>query len=565
MKNANSKFAQTLGQLYTAKRRLLLTGTPLQNSLPELWALLNFLLPSIFSSCDTFDAWFNRPFSQFGAAAMQDSDSTSLGHEERMLVINRLHEVLRPFVLRRVKAAVLGQLPEKVEKVLRCQLTPWQRIVYEQIQRARLNTIKPGTPRSSILEQLDDDKDLQDDDDLFTNGNDIEGSGSKAMITSQPKAARGGLNNILMQLRKCCNHPYLFRSDAYRIDEDLIRSSGKFLLLDNILPKFKAGGHRVLMFSQMTAVMDLLEEFFTYRGYTYLRLDGSTHAEERERQVARFNDPSSPIFIFLLSTRAGGLGLNLASADTVVIFDSDWNPMMDSQAQDRAHRIGQRNDVRVFRLIAAAPVEERILARATDKLNVNSLVVEAGKFNKESRAHERRKMLEELLREYCTPNDEASDVGGGRSTRGSDDEEDNVRSKADALCETIATSDQEYEIYKDLDRKAQGLKPMAMDQVPDFVKYGCDSVAHYEAQIAHNQQQAKTNNFEDSRNRGARKRRTDVSYHDSLSERDFLKLVQNGSLDKPAAAYKPLGKPGALRIRIRLSTRKRGRPKGKTH
>ena len=129
MKNAQSKFAQTLGTLYTAKRRLLLTGTPLQNSLPELWALLNFLLPSIFASVDTFEGWFNKPFAQFSgsqqasANAGSTDETCALAHEERMLVIHRLHEVLRPFVLRRVKSAVLGQLPEKVEKALRCDLT----------------------------------------------------------------------------------------------------------------------------------------------------------------------------------------------------------------------------------------------------------------------------------------------------------------------------------------------------------------------------------------------------------------------------------------------------------
>merc|ERR1719453_1692520 len=114
----------------------------------------------------------------------------------------------------------------------------------------------------------------------------------------------------------------------------------------------------------MTAVMTILEDYFRYRNYTSLRLDGSTPADERERRMYKFNAPDSPYFIFLLSTRAGGLGLNLATADTVIIFDSDWNPMMDAQAQDRAHRIGQRNEVRVFRLITTSPIEEKILARA---------------------------------------------------------------------------------------------------------------------------------------------------------------------------------------------------------
>jgi SNF2 family DNA or RNA helicase len=122
-----------------------------------------------------------------------------------------------------------------------------------------------------------------------------------------------------------------------------------------MLPKLKAAGHRVLMFTQMTAVMTILEDYFRYRGFTSLRLDGSTPADERERRMYKFNAPDSPYFIFLLSTRAGGLGLNLATADVVIIFDSDWNPMMDLQAQDRAHRIGQRSDVSVFRLVTYSP------------------------------------------------------------------------------------------------------------------------------------------------------------------------------------------------------------------
>ena len=317
MKNAQSKFAQTLGTSYQSRHRVLLTGTPLQNNLPELWALLNFLLPSIFSSVDTFDQWFNKPFAAFrqtsGSASTKEAAEgeeapASLSQEEQLLIVHRLHEVLRPFVLRRVKDQVLDQLPEKTERVLRCELSPWQRKLYRAIHTRNL---------------AGQDADMKE------------------------SAANSGLNNTIMQLRKVCNHPYLFLNDYY-VDEDLIRSAGKFELLDRMLPKLRAAGHRVLMFSQMTQVMTILEAFFAFRGFSCLRLDGSTSAEDREKRMYMFNDPDSPYFIFLLSTRAGGLGLNLATADTVVLFDSDWNPMMDAQAQDRAHRIGQKNEVRVF-------------------------------------------------------------------------------------------------------------------------------------------------------------------------------------------------------------------------
>lgn len=542
MKNANSKFAQTLGNLYTARRRLLLTGTPLQNSLPELWALLNYLLPSIFSSVDTFEGWFSKPFSQFGSAQQSAAEEgAGLGHEERMLVINRLHEVLRPFVLRRVKASVLGQLPEKIEKVIRCELSAWQKVLYEQVRSSRASSDTTSVALAGSTALKGDDE----DDTMSGESSPALGDKSEKSATHLPHATNGsrGLNNVLMQLRKCCNHPYLFRVDAYRIDELMIRASGKFLLLDSMLPMFKAAGHRVLLFSQMTAVMDLLEEFFTYRGVDYLRLDGSTPSDERERRVAKFNDPCSPTFVFLLSTRAGGLGINLASADTVVIFDSDWNPMMDAQAQDRAHRIGQRNDVRVFRLVAAAPIEERILARATDKLNMNSLVVEAGKFNKDSRAHERRQMLETLLKEYAG-DDQNSNAGS------SSDADACATSSAQQLAETIATSAEELALYNrcQAQRQERGetLVPMTEDEVPAWVRAGADS------SLATLSREPPP--FLDTRQRAAR-RKKDAPYYDSLSERSFIKLLETGSLDKPRPSYKALGRPGNLKVKLRLIKR----------
>lgn len=409
MKNAQSKFAQTLGSMYQSKHRLLLTGTPLQNNLPELWALLNFLLPSIFSSVETFDQWFNKPFASFktqtaGTTGGEDSGdmTTSLTQEERLLIVHRLHEVLRPFMLRRVKDQVLDQLPEKIEKVLRCDLSGWQRKLYSLIHKR-----------------------------------------STTMITKDGTVIGGGLNNIIMQLRKICNHPYLFLSD-WMIDDDLIRCSGKFELLDRMLPKLKAAGHRILIFSQMTQVMTILEKFFEYRKFSYLRLDGGTASEDREKRMYMFNDPDSPYFIFLLSTRAGGLGLNLATADTVILFDSDWNPMMDAQAQDRAHRIGQKNEVRVFRLVTTSPMEEKILSRATDKRNLTGLVVDAGKFHKDSSGGvDRKEMMAALLRDY-------GDTGEGEE----DGEEAEVEVPDDEqINEMMAIYDFEMTLYQKMDRE----------------------------------------------------------------------------------------------------------------
>ena len=184
--------------------------------------------------------------------------------------------------------------------MLRCDLSSWQKELYKQISKKAVET-------NPLL--------------------------NDSFVQPQPVTPSRGLNNVVMQLRKVCNHPMLFSPEGYQINEEIIRCSGKFSLLDQMLPKLKAAGHRVLIFTQMTAIMTIMEDYFSLRGYLSLRLDGSTPAEEREKRMYKFNAPDSPYFVFLLSTRAGGLGLNLTSADTVIIFDSDWNPMMDLQAQ----------------------------------------------------------------------------------------------------------------------------------------------------------------------------------------------------------------------------------------
>lgn len=208
LKNAQARFTQVLGQEYSSRNRLLLTGTPLQNSLPELWSLLNFLLPTVFSSVDSFEQWFSKPFASYksskdggasgggGGDGADDDDMGALTREETMVVIQRLHQVLRPFLLRRLKSQVLQQLPSKTEHVIRCELSAWQRHLYTQIQRYGGVALEPGT------------------------------SGASAAQHSMK-----GLNGALLQLRKVCNHPFLFR-DSYSIDDDMWRCSAKFELLD---------------------------------------------------------------------------------------------------------------------------------------------------------------------------------------------------------------------------------------------------------------------------------------------------------------------------------------------
>ena len=286
LKNEASQFSMIVRQLQT-ENRLLLTGTPLQNNLHELWALLNFLLPDVFASSEQFDEWFNL-----------DVDDT----EAKQRIISQLHKLLRPFMLRRLKADVEKSLPPKTETILFTGMSAMQKTLYRQI----------------LLRDID----------MINSTNTKDTSNSRTAIL-----------NIVMQLRKCCNHPYLFPNVEDRtldpLADHLYLNCGKMTLVHKLLKKMKERGHRVLMFSQMTRMIDILEDYCISQGYEYCRIDGNTSYDDREDRIADFNSPNSTKFIFLLSTRAGGLGINLQTADTVILYDSDWNPQADLQAQDR--------------------------------------------------------------------------------------------------------------------------------------------------------------------------------------------------------------------------------------
>mmetsp|Transcript_19225 Transcript_19225/g.43957 ORF Transcript_19225/g.43957 Transcript_19225/m.43957 type:complete len:526 (+) Transcript_19225:332-1909(+) len=319
-----------------------------------------------------------------------------------------------------------------------------------------------------------------------------------------------------------------------------------------MLPKLRAAGHRVLLFTQMTAVMTILEDYFAYRQYLSLRLDGSTPAEEREKRMYKFNAPDSPYFIFLLSTRAGGLGLNLTAANTVIIFDSDWNPMMDLQAQDRAHRIGQRSDVSVFRMITRSPVEEKILSRATEKLNMSELVVEAGKFDKTSvendNSLERKRMMEVLLVDFDINANKDNDTVGigsqpleekppefngsedGEIEEGEDDDDDNnsEASKEDDLNGLLSNNENDYQLYKALDKLKAATNDVvntslftSEEDIPDWIKYpsGKKDAALQDTNVPGS---------------GPRKRK-EVMYDDGLTEKQFLRMMDK-QFDKEEAA-----------------------------
>lgn len=214
------------------------------------------------------------------------------------------------------------------------------------------------------------------------------------------------------------------------------RTSGKFELLDRILFKLLRFRHRILIFTQMTALLDIMQKYLDYVRITYLRLDGATSADKREQYTALFNAPNSPYDIFLLSTRAGGLGLNLQSADTVIIFDSDWNPQMDLQAQDRAHRIGQKNEVRVFRLVTNTNFEQEILSRAAYKISLDEKIIQAGMYNQKSTEKDKQDRIRQILQRQHHNEDLDEEVP-------SDDQ----------INELLARSQHEFEVFQEMDHE----------------------------------------------------------------------------------------------------------------
>ncbi|EOA19864.1 hypothetical protein CARUB_v10000115mg [Capsella rubella] len=457
LKNHECALAKTLGTGYNIKRRLLLTGTPIQNSLQELWSLLNFLLPHIFNSIQNFEEWFNTPFAERGTASLTD--------EEELLIINRLHHVIRPFLLRRKKSEVEKFLPGKTQVILKCDMSAWQKLYYKQVTDVGRVGLNSGNGKSKSLQ------------------------------------------NLTMQLRKCCNHPYLFVGGDYNMwkKPEIVRASGKFELLDRLLPKLKKAGHRILLFSQMTRLIDLLEIYLTLNDYMYLRLDGTTKTDQRGALLKQFNEPDSPYFMFLLSTRAGGLGLNLQTADTIIIFDSDWNPQMDQQAEDRAHRIGQKKEVRVFVLVSIGSIEEVILERAKQKMGIDAKVIQAGLFNTTSTAQDRREMLEQIMSK-------------GTSSLGED-----VPSERE-INRLAARTEDEFWMFEQMDeerRKKENYNTRLMEEkeVPEWA---------YTSET----QEDKTN---DSKNHfgsvtGKRKRKEAV-YSDSLSELQWMKAMESEEED----------------------------------
>nr|AMP82932.1 CHD3-type chromatin-remodeling factor PICKLE [Catalpa bungei] len=329
LKNSGSKLFSLLNT-FSFQHRILLTGTPLQNNIGEMYNLLNFLQPASFPSLSSFEEKFN-----------------DLTTAEK---VDELKKLVAPHMLRRLKKDAMQNIPPKIERVVPVELSSIQAEYYRAMLTKNyqiLRNLGKGVPQQSML-------------------------------------------NIVMQLRKVCNHPYLIpgtepeSGSVEFLHEMRIKASAKLTLLHSMLKVLHKEGHRVLIFSQMTKLLDILEDYLAiqFGNKTYERVDGSVSVAERQAAIARFNQDKSR-FVFLLSTRSCGLGINLATADTVIIYDSDFNPHADIQAMNRAHRIGQSKRLLVYRLVVRASVEERILQLAKKKLMLDQLFVNKSGSQKE--------------------------------------------------------------------------------------------------------------------------------------------------------------------------------------
>lgn len=357
LKNDRSQLYEKLSRMKFGFK-VLLTGTPLQNNIRELFNLLQFL-----------DRDKN--------AEELEEEYSSLDSEK----IRTLHELIRPFFLRRTKAEVLPFLPPMVQIIVPVSMSLVQKKLYKSILGKNPQLIRAIVKKQS------------------------------GQIRKQD---RHNLNNILMQLRKCLCHPFIYNraieeytSDSEVAQRHLVEASGKLRLLNLMLPRLQERGHRVLIFSQFLENLDVVEDFLHGLGLEYGRLDGRLSAKDKQQQIDQFNQPGSTLFAFLLSTRSGGVGINLATADTVIIMDPDFNPKQDMQALSRAHRIGQQKTVLVFHLTTRASVEEKIMLKGKKKLALDHVLIER------MEAEEDEEDLESILQHGAASlfdNDDSGDI-----------------------------------------------------------------------------------------------------------------------------------------------------------
>ena len=441
LKNFNCKLVKELKQ-YMTESRLILTGTPLQNNLSELWSLLNFLLPEAFADLEQFE-------SMFDISDIQGSEKERqiISKEQQKRTIAALHAILKPFLLRRVKTDVETMLPKKREYILYAPLTQAQREIYIKIKDGEIReyleekamermtgsvgslavrnlkrktgdsetstpnksakSSRASTPASSIrsargkrrqnytevsdrefFKKVEDDANNNTDSAPASSSEDEEAkaerSASSILKQARKEVLSKKLQNPLMQLRLACNSPHHFfplpEPEDPKAMQTLVTQSGKMLLLDQLIPRLLHLDHKILIFSQFQKQLDILEDWAReLHHWPVCRIDGGVKSDDRQNAIDAFNTDKSHR-IFLLSTRAGGLGINLTAADTVILYDSDWNPQQDLQAQDRAHRIGQTKPVIVYRLATKGTVEQTLLEKADGKRRLEKIVIHKDKF-----------------------------------------------------------------------------------------------------------------------------------------------------------------------------------------
>ncbi|KAI8096669.1 uncharacterized protein BX664DRAFT_324574 [Halteromyces radiatus] len=375
IKNGKTKITKAIKSI-KSNHRLILSGTPIQNNVLELWSLFDFLMPGFLGSEKSFNERFGKPI-----LASRDSKSSSKEQEAGALALEALHKQVLPFLLRRLKEDVLHDLPPKIIQDYYCELSELQKSLYDEFARSQA--------RNSVEQDLDVKSTMEKE--------------------NKPKSQATHIFQALQYLRKLCNHPLLVVNDKHpsydRVQDSLQRSNRtlhdiqnapKLLALKQLLgecgigvtttesesdPAAMAVGavsqHRALVFCQLKTMLDIIENDLFKKlmpTVSYLRLDGSVDGSKRHELVTKFNaDPS--IDVLLLTTHVGGLGLNLTGADTVIFVEHDWNPMKDLQAMDRAHRIGQKKVVNVYRLITRGTLEEKIMGLQKFKLNIANSVV----------------------------------------------------------------------------------------------------------------------------------------------------------------------------------------------
>ncbi|KAK2764350.1 hypothetical protein FQN54_009043 [Arachnomyces sp. PD_36] len=445
LKNMNSKLIKEL-LTYNSANRLLITGTPLQNNIAELWSLLHFLLPEIFNDLNSFENWFDF------STVLDNRDNKQVVEKRKRNLVSTMHAILKPFLLRRIKTDVENSLPKKREYILYAPLTPEQKDLYREIingtarqyledraaerietrngkgSASRTESLKrksgssglmtpnksvkssrastPGSTASSStrtrrsrqsykditdrefnakLRRLENGMEEEEVEESVPSEGELEEiEKAKTIKLAKKEISSKKLQNPIMQARLACDSPHNFYwpwgDDSSTVDKTLITSSGKMLLLDRLVPCLMSKGHKVLLFSQFKTQLDILQDWATQlHSWNCCRIDGGVSQADRQAQIKAFNtDPNYRIF--LLSTRAGGQGINLMAADTVILFDSDWNPQQDLQAQDRAHRIGQTKPVIVYRLATKGTVEQTLLEKADSKRRLEKLVIQKGKF-----------------------------------------------------------------------------------------------------------------------------------------------------------------------------------------